>query len=309
MFSNARKKTSITLEYRSITPKQAQDVLDHTASNSFPQRQLSPGTVENYASEMRNGTWHPGTADVVRLTDYNGAQAVLDGQHRLAAISKSGLPQDMWVATGVPEEAFKYIDQGKPRTLNHVMHSAGWPSATVLSATGRFLMMHKTGGVGLFNKGSHTAPGTMFDAIKRDFPDMKSLWETYGKVITKAARRCGIPVQAAYLLFYLAEKTNHDEAVSLFIFLADSYASEPKDKIFRLMIGRMDENVAEFQKAKDLGREVRTEVRMADQFQVMRFSWLCHTGQLSAKPKTLLGFNKSHNKWANNGGSAAPWAL
>jgi hypothetical protein len=248
--------------------------------------------------------------DLIRLCNYKGGVAVLDGQNRLKAVVKAGVNMDFWFAFNVPESAFKHIDQGVPRSLNHVMQSAGWPSATILSATGRFLYSHTSGNVtaGLLNKGVNVSPGTLFDSLADKYPDLRSLWITYGKVISRAAKRCHITPAALYYFFYMAEKIDHDQAVSLIAYLADSYDTKAPDRVYRLMVGRLDQNNADFQKAKDLGREIRAELKTADQYQVIRFAWLCKTTGI-ATPTTLAGFNKTHNKWVSNGGDVVPWNL
>ena len=96
-FNPAQKNTPISMHWVNITPNQAQRILDHS-----------------------------NTADVIRLCVHGGSYAALDGQHRLGGIVKSDKAQDTWVALDVPPEAFKYIDQGAPRTLSHVMTAAGW---------------------------------------------------------------------------------------------------------------------------------------------------------------------------------------
>jgi len=86
------------------------------------QRSISPVTVRKYADEMRRGQWKYVPSLVIALTD---EFQVVDGQHRLAAIIESGVPQLINVHYGADPSSFSVIDRGRPRTLPQIAEMAG----------------------------------------------------------------------------------------------------------------------------------------------------------------------------------------
>ncbi len=95
-------------EVRRITPEIAKEILASNTGN----RRIRSTVVSRYADEMAAGTWsltHQGIA-----IDRHGN--LLDGQHRLSAIVKSGIPCNMMVTSGLDAEVFSSIDRLTPRS-------------------------------------------------------------------------------------------------------------------------------------------------------------------------------------------------
>lgn len=96
-------------EIVTVTPEQAAAWL----LTSTPNRHRSDGLVSKYAEDMKAGRWvttHQGIA-------FNGHGDLIDGQHRLAAIVKAGVPVKFQVSREVSAEARRFIDIGRPRSL------------------------------------------------------------------------------------------------------------------------------------------------------------------------------------------------
>jgi hypothetical protein len=97
-----------------VTPSLASELLQKNNSN----RRIRPGHVNSMAAMMREGkfqTTHQGVA-------LNTAGAVVDGQHRLMAIVKSGVTVTMPVAFNVDAEHYGHlmIDVGLGRTTSDI---------------------------------------------------------------------------------------------------------------------------------------------------------------------------------------------
>ena len=96
--------TSFSTEWTTITPAMAATLLQSNRSN----RPLSSNAVKDIADRMSEGSWtvtHQGIG-----VDVNGD--LVDGQHRLAAIVKSGIAFRYLVTTGLPPETFDHVDVG-----------------------------------------------------------------------------------------------------------------------------------------------------------------------------------------------------
>jgi len=109
---------AITSETVSITPGLAAAWL----ADKAPNRRLRKRVVDRYANDMSQGRWrltHQGIA-----LDETGA--LIDGQHRLAAIVRSGVTVQMLVVRGVPRESQLDMDQHAKRGADDALSLAGF---------------------------------------------------------------------------------------------------------------------------------------------------------------------------------------
>jgi hypothetical protein len=94
--------------------------------------------VTRIASDILRGDWYVHTGETIKFEKerdghLHGADLV-DGQNRLRAIVQAGMPTDVWIAVGVPRNAFVYLDSGERRTLKDVLHSSGENHPGILAA-------------------------------------------------------------------------------------------------------------------------------------------------------------------------------
>ena len=111
---------------QTITPGKAAEYLQRNTAN----RPLSQRTVRDFAAAMRRGEWrvtHQGIA-------FDTTGALVDGQHRLAAVVEADLPVEMTVFADVPDGAFDVLDTGKRRNAADVLAIEGEKSAVMLAA-------------------------------------------------------------------------------------------------------------------------------------------------------------------------------
>jgi hypothetical protein len=93
-----------------ITPNLAEALLETNENN----RNLRKSVVERYASIMTLGDWLL-TPEPIVIADTG---RLLNGQHRLNAVIKSGVNVRMFVVRNVSEQAFSAIDRGVSRTFS-----------------------------------------------------------------------------------------------------------------------------------------------------------------------------------------------
>jgi hypothetical protein len=118
-----------------VTPQKAAEYLQRNTGN----RPLSKRTVREFAQAMRRGEWritHQGIA-------FDTSGALVDGQHRLAAIIEADVPVEITVFTEVPDGAFDVLDTGKRRNAADVLAIEGEKSAVVLAAMVRTLWLYR----------------------------------------------------------------------------------------------------------------------------------------------------------------------
>lgn len=100
-----------------ITPEIAKAFLLKNTAN----RSLRPIAVSEYAAEMKTGGWVLG-CDAIGF-DRNGT--LINGQHRLNALIKSGLSAEFIVARNLPDKSIDALDIGKRRMLHERLTIAG----------------------------------------------------------------------------------------------------------------------------------------------------------------------------------------
>lgn len=114
-----------------LTPEDAQKLL--AVSDGQAQRPLRAGAVERLAHAIAVGDWKV-THQAIAL-DPSGL--VLDGQHRLHAIVRAGVPVQVQLARDVPRATFDVIDTGAPRSPGDVLRIAGHVNTHILAAACR----------------------------------------------------------------------------------------------------------------------------------------------------------------------------
>jgi len=125
-------KTEVSL----ITPEIALEILKTNKRN----RPMKKDLVLFYAEEMKKGSWKLNGESII----ISSTNILLDGQHRLAAIVKSGIEQQMVVVTGAKNEVFDTIDVGKTRTSGDIMAIDGISNANKHAAgIGKYFFIKK----------------------------------------------------------------------------------------------------------------------------------------------------------------------
>ena len=118
------KNDNVRIFWTTITPEEAEGYL----GNNFEEnRGLRPERVRLYMQLFKDGRWDPYAAEPITISDTG---KVMNGQHRLAAVIKSGVPLFTEMRTGVPESTYRYFDCGLNRTA-----SDGIPAGTKNKST------------------------------------------------------------------------------------------------------------------------------------------------------------------------------
>ena len=206
MASMPVRKAALAFTRERITPTQATRWLEN--SNLARRRPLSQKAAATYANIMASGGWCVDTGEALKL-GYN--DEVVDGQHRLTAIIMSKKPQEMWVARGVPHEAFQYLDQGKTRDLIDLFAILGWPVPRITSVALRMLWRDsiKTGHpLTSPDAGAKIGDGGVADFAEKYKPAVTNIWDTLG---TQMAKVQSMGLSASSVTLYIALKVMGNE--------------------------------------------------------------------------------------------------
>lgn len=131
--TSAPRPTSVSIE--TITPEAATEYLERNYSN----RPLKPSLVDTWADSLRAGTWELNGSTIV----LNGNR-LMDGQHRLHAVVKTGISMTTVVVRNVDESVFDTIDIGRRRAAEDVFAIKGYKNNTTLAKAAREVWLYGT---------------------------------------------------------------------------------------------------------------------------------------------------------------------
>jgi len=117
----------------SVSPALAAKILANNPSN----RPVRNSHVEYLAGAMRRGEWIP-NHQAIAISPHG---VLLDGQHRLHGVVRSGVAVMMVIMRNVPEETFASTDQNIPRTKADVL---GYPRKDLEISSFFYYLMSKT---------------------------------------------------------------------------------------------------------------------------------------------------------------------
>lgn len=171
-----------------ITSEMAKDIVERTNINN---RTLSNKNIRQLQREMETGSW-VFAGDPIRFSKYG---KLLDGQHRLIALSKTKeKAYEMVLIVGLSEESFKVMDTGKKRSAGDVFSIEGvhYPKITATAVKfidalerGSFLLGETTMNGGLSNTDAYEKYLTL-DGLDEFISKTRILNNGYPKLLSDA---------------------------------------------------------------------------------------------------------------------------
>ncbi|MER8567433.1 hypothetical protein NKH85_15725 [Mesorhizobium sp. M0924] len=165
-------------EQELITPERAEELLRIPGKR----RPINRTYVSNYAKDMVDGTWDSSITanNTIRLSA--STSHIIDGQHRLKAIVKSGKSQYFWIIRDDDDSKANRIDIGVRRTPAHMAKIAGFKKADKVVQVARILAF-------LCGEQSSVSLGnTLLTNILTRHPDLYKAIELYWRETAFPAR-------------------------------------------------------------------------------------------------------------------------
>jgi len=110
-------------------------------ANNTINRPVSKGHVDSLAKDMSAGRWRLNGETII----ISKSGRILDGQHRLLAIIKSGVSIQTFVVTGVDEKDMESIGVGKKRSSGNILAMCGYSNANALGGVARQFALLEAG--------------------------------------------------------------------------------------------------------------------------------------------------------------------
>jgi hypothetical protein len=186
-----------------ITPSLAAEWLKSNRNN----RPISQSTVDAYAKEMRSGQWFNGGADAIV---FSRDGSLINGQHRLYAIVKSGATVELGVRTDADGDSFVAMDQGRRRSAADHPCLNGFRNRTLVAGALRFLDAYESGSLKTCGSIPRNIMIRDVERVARKYPEIEERGSTlrpYRMVFSSAI--LGV--------FTLASRINQEDARRFFI--------------------------------------------------------------------------------------------
>jgi hypothetical protein len=129
------KGTIPDIVFETIIPEIASIYLAKTIKNN---RKISDTHVQMLMDDLISGRWEV-NSECIKFTTEG---LLLDGQHRLQACARSGVPLPTFVARNVSKSAILSVDRGRKRSPGDVITFRGYANGFKLGATCRKLLMY-----------------------------------------------------------------------------------------------------------------------------------------------------------------------
>jgi hypothetical protein len=125
-----KEQDQIQLVIETITPGLAAEYLKFNRSN----RRLVEHRVAFYQRQMSGGEWKL-SGDSIKFDRDN----LIDGQHRLQAVVRSGVTIESVVVRNLGPDVFDCLDTGRSRQAGDVLSSYGYANVFILASAGRYI--------------------------------------------------------------------------------------------------------------------------------------------------------------------------
>ncbi|MFI1012623.1 hypothetical protein [Streptomyces sp. NPDC020965] len=188
-------------------------------------RNLRPAAVENYVRDIEAGTW-PLNGEALKF-DVDGN--ILDGQHRLHAVSKAGAPVTTLIVGGLPAETQSTMDSGMRRTTADALALADEPNAATVASILRRVWAWEQGDRKFARRANPTT--TESRALLLKHPEIRRSAEIATR--TRAAFP-HIPQSALGTAHFLVNAVDPDDCAWFFQRLADGADLSPRHPILAL---------------------------------------------------------------------------
>lgn len=192
-----------------VTPDLAQQYLSMLAKG---QRNSSANHVASLANDMAEGMWMF-NAEAVQF-DWDGF--LINGQHRLWAIIKLGIPQHLLVVRGIDPAAYSTFDSGKKRAAADALKHRGVKCTSLVSAAARLLFFYgKKQLQGMGSAASFNPSPMTIDQVVIEHPGLVESATAVGPL-----REICVSMGAAAFCHYVLSDKSPDDAADFFAAVA-----------------------------------------------------------------------------------------
>ena len=153
-----------TPTYVRIDPAMANQLLERNTKN----RALRESRVQRYVTDMQAGNW-PASTDAIAVA---ADGTILNGQHRLHAIVRSGVTTKHLFVAGLPAESMKVIDTGLSRTAGDYFRARKCINPNLLAAVLKLIVARDLDTLGNLTAASKIITNSVLDEALDKYEDL-----------------------------------------------------------------------------------------------------------------------------------------
>lgn len=214
-----KEATQLDVSLVTVTPGMAETWLGRNTRN----RHLRKRIVGAYARDMAAGHWQV-TGEAIKFDD-NGK--LIDGQHRLHAVIRSGVSVQMLVIRGLRQSAQDVLDTGARRSVADVLALEGKARATHLAAAARCALAFESG---MLHSGGGGGAGRVATSSEvREFLESNPDLERAVEATSTLRRSIDLTPATTAVTWWLCARADEDACVEFFTALAHAQTSGPGD--------------------------------------------------------------------------------
>lgn len=202
-----------------VTPETAARWLDANTKN----RRLRATDVDRYARDMKAGNWLL-TGEAIKFA---ADGTLLDGQHRLAAIVKTGITITMLVVRNITDDAQSVMDTGRKRTASDALDIASHKNTTGLAAVAKLALGVEAGAT---DPGKYEATHSEIAAWVDANPSAVAACE-FARAV---ARRTDCPPAVVAYTYFILAQIDAADAVAFWIGAAEKVGLSAGDPVIAL---------------------------------------------------------------------------
>lgn len=162
------------VEIKVITPEEANQLLARNRKN----RPFSRRRAEWLSDLIQRGEW-AFNGDMIRISKTG---RLLDGQHRLSAIVRSGTPVRVGIVTDLPDDVFDLIDTGgRQRTAGDVLYMKGEQYYISVAAVARMAHIYFSTGNPVHGAPQHNPSVRQIESIIDRHPEIRESVKAIGR--------------------------------------------------------------------------------------------------------------------------------
>lgn len=230
-----RADNNVTVRFEEVTPEQAAAYLSRNKLN----RAMRSAAVEAYARDLERGFWQV-TGESIKF-DWNGN--LLDGQHRLAAVVRSGVTTTMLVAEGLDPSVQQVIDVNVRRSAGDALRLLGIEvNVMELASVARIAIMRDRGQLTLYGSASALVSHADIHRWAIDHPEAQESVAYARRVFIRLG---GSPSPVGYAIWRL-EQISAEDTMTFFDSLvgyATSGEGDPRLALLRALQAYRDTRI------------------------------------------------------------------
>lgn len=190
---------SMNFELCTITPQYALELLKKNSCN----RPLNKSNIEFFEEQIKRGEFLLTHQSIC----ISSSGRLLDGQHRCHAIVNTGIPIEIWIATGFDDKTFAVLDSGCKRTAANAIaiSDSNSQNHNIIAAAVRlrrfFYLLPNHVWIGNNAKTSHTE-------ILKSYQENPEAWCWAAKIANRCTLANVIAPSPAAALIFIATQDN-----------------------------------------------------------------------------------------------------